>query len=301
MKEEKIRYNSNENINLYIWDNCEKPRGVVQIIQGVNEHGLRYKKFAHFLNKNGYVVYTHDAISQGKSRTNINDTVYFGLHGDLELVIGVETVHKRIKKDYDNLPLIAFGHSLGAGLLRKVLYRDQVEYDKVILNGTGLQKTRGMSLIILYGEFLMLRGHKKPSDFFDNIFRQTQLKLKEKVEIEHFIEWLTRDKKQNEIDKEDKYLYIRLSVAAFVDMLKLFKDINKLKNIKQTNPSTEILLMSGTHDPATDFGVGTKALFDLYTKLGIETNIKLYQEGRHDTIQEINRNDVYKDILEFIQ
>ena len=39
-----------------LWDNVRWPIGVVQIIRSANEHVCRYKKFARFLNKNGYVV-----------------------------------------------------------------------------------------------------------------------------------------------------------------------------------------------------------------------------------------------------
>ena len=61
-----------------------------------------------------------------------------------------------------------------------------------------------------------------------------------------------------------------------------------------------ILLLSGTHDPATNFGNDTKKLNDLYTNININSQLILYNEGRHDSLQEINRGEVYSDIIEFL-
>ncbi len=224
MIEKKIKDVFKNELHLYIWNNVEKPKGVIQIVHGINEHGLRYCSFAEFLNSKGYIVYLHDQLSQGQSRTDKDkDVVYFDKNGVDSLKFGVVAVYNEIVNDYPDIDIYALGHSLGAGVLRACLIDDVVSYKKVVLNGTGLASIKGMGVIIFIGSLLQLLGSKKPSRFFDNIFRTTQYKLKEKVEMDHFIEWLTRDKDQNEIDKLDKYLYIRLSVSVFVDMIKLFK------------------------------------------------------------------------------
>lgn len=132
------------------------------------------------------------------------------------------------------------------------------------------------------------------------MFRQTQYKLKQKVKMEHFIEWLTRDEEKTETNKKDAFLYISLSVSSFVTILDLFKIINKKSNIQKGNKSLQILLLSGTHDPATNFGNDIVALNELYQDAGFSCAYKLYQEGRHDTLQEINRNEVFQDILDFL-
>ena len=298
MKERKLQF-SNTDLHVYIFD-CENPTGVVQIVHGVNEHGLRYVEFAHYLNKHGYTVVVHDHISQGKSRRDTEETVYFGKDGVSNLVEGVILVNQMIRTDYDNLPIIAFGHSLGAGILRKMLIDKEIPFDKVILNGTGLSYAKGMRLIIGIGKIIKLFKPRKPSKFFDNIFRQTQYRLREKVEMDHFIEWLTRDKSYTEINKKDAFLYIRLSVAAFVDMLTMFEYNNRLNKIENMEKNLPILLLSGTHDPATNFGEDVTNLFDVLQHIGVDVDYRLYPEGRHDTIQEINREQVFEDILEFI-
>ncbi|MCD4827702.1 MAG: alpha/beta hydrolase [Acholeplasmataceae bacterium] len=300
MVERKIRDNNENILHLYIWNKVDNPIGVIQIVHGINEHGLRYCNFAEYLNKNGYIVYLHDQLSQGNSRRKEENVVYFGKNGINNLKVGVDSVYNEIKTDYPDLNIYAIGHSLGSSVLRSCLIDNNLKYRKVVLNGTGLTSTRGMGIIIIIGRFLKLFGAKKPSKFFDNIFRSTQLKLREKVEMSHFIEWLTRDKKQNEIDKSDKYLYIRLSVSVFVDMIKLFKHVNKKQNIVKISKDNTILLISGTHDPATNYGDETKALHELMNLYHIESKLYLIDEGRHDSFQEINKIEIYNEVIKFL-
>ena len=303
MKEFKVLDSYGNKLHTYMFDDVFEIKGVVQLVHGINEHGLRYKDFASFLNENGYIVYIHDHVSQGKSRDG-NDmllgTVYFGSKGEKVLVDGLNSVRERIKEDFPGTQIYLFGHSLGSMIIRLYLIEFENEYKRIILNGGGYSNLKGIGLGLFIGNVLKLFKAKKPSNMFDNMFRQTQLRLNEKVEIDHFIEWLTRDKEYTDINKEDKYLYIRLSVSVFVDMLKAIKKINNLNNILNSHIDVPIMLLSGSHDPATDFGDATMALHELYLEAGFKSRLKIYPEGRHDTLQELNKEEVFNDILTFI-
>jgi alpha-beta hydrolase superfamily lysophospholipase len=302
MKECKVTDHYGHNLHVYVFDDVEDVIGVFQLVHGVNEHGLRYKEFAEFLNEQGYVVYIHDHVSQGKSRIPLDkDVVNFGKHGDKVLVDGVNVVRKQIRDDYPESDIFAFGHSLGALILRKYLMDYDNEYKKIILNGTGYADTKGIGLVICIGRFLKIFGNG-PSSFFDNIFRQTQLKLNEKVKINHFIEWLTRDEEYTKKNLSDKFLYIRLTKGSFISLLRLVKNVNNLNLInKRYGNKLDILLLSGTHDPSTDFGVGTNKLNTIFNELRLNSSCILYDEGRHDTIQETNRGQVYTDVINYVK
>lgn len=301
MREIKLIDSYNNQLHTYIFDDIEVPKGVVQISHGINEHGLRYKEFAEFLNTHGYIVYLEDHVSQGNSRTKEDgDVVYFGKHGEKVLVDGLKTVRDKIQLDYPDLPVYIVGHSLGTSIIRRYIQVYGCNFEKVILNGGGYQNPRGLGMAIFLGTFLSLFGDRKPSKLFDSTFRRLQLSLQEKVEIDHFIEWLTRDKEKNERDKTDAFLYIRLSVSAYTSMFKLFKQVNQMKHIKKAVHDKRIYLLSGTHDAATSFGEQTIELHNIYTNLGYNSRYNLYIEGRHDSFQEINRLEVYQDILTFI-
>jgi alpha-beta hydrolase superfamily lysophospholipase len=301
MKETKVIDSYNNELHTYIFDQIKRPKGVVQIVHGLNEHGLRYVEFAEFLNQSGYIVVVFDHLSQGKTRRADEQYVNFGKKGQLKLVDGLNSVRKFIQNEYPNLPIFAFGHSMGTMILRYYLQTQNNEYKKVILNGGGYSSIKGMNFAILIGRIICIFRPNKPSKFFDNLFRQTQFKIKEKTEIDHFIEWLTRDKVKSDLNKEDPYLFIRLTSRSFLVNLIMIKHINSIKNIINTHLDSPILLLSGSHDPATNFGEGTKELDALYKSNGNQSKYIIYEEGRHDTLQEINREEVFRDILHFLE
>ena len=288
-------------LHVYKWDKVQSPLGVVQIIQGVNENGERYDYLGQALNKAGYIAYTHDAYGQGLSRNKKDTTVVFGKNGYQDLVSGVYAIRKRILVENRGLPIYAIGHSLGGALLRYVLIEDIVEYDKVVLSGSGLTVNKALSWGILLAEFLQFLGPSKPSKYFDKQFRKRQYSLAKFVEMEHFIECLNRDEIQNEIDKTDPYLFIPMSISAYLEIMRLLQFVNHEKYKKHTNPSVRILLLSGTHDPTTDFGEDTKKLKDFFYRMGIYSVLKEYPEARHDLFNELNRKEIFQDIIDFFE
>lgn len=301
MKEVTVKDSYGNNLHTYIFEDAINPKGVVQIVHGLNEHGLRYIEIAEFLNRSGYIVVIFDHLSQGYSRRPDETYVDFGKNGHEVLVDGLNSIRIYIQKIFPNLPIIALGHSMGTMIIRYYLQTHKNEYDKVILNGGGYTPINGLNIGILIGRFLCIFKARKPSRFFDKLFRQTQFKIREKTDIDHFIEWLTRDQKKTELNKQDPFLYIRLTTRAFLVNLIMIKHINTIDNIYNTNLDTDILLLSGSHDPATNFGEGIKELDVLYNKIGISSNYIIYDEGRHDTLQEINREEVFNDILQFLE
>ena len=304
MKEFTLQDNYNNYLHTYMFDDVTFIKGVVQLLHGINEHGLRYKDFAEFLNSKGYIVYIHDYVSQGLSRTevdNTRNTVYFGKKGNDVLVDGINTIRERIKTDFPNTDIYLFGHSLGSILARMYLIKHQNQYKKIILNGASYDSLKGINTAILLGNIMKLYKRTKPSSFFDQQFRKTQYRMNEVTTINHFIEWLTRDKDYTKKNLKDKFLYIRLSVSAFVDLFKAYKTINNKNNILNMNLDVPILLLSGTHDASTNFSEGTTDLHNLFIAAGFNSTIITYEEGRHDTLQEINRETVYQDIIDFME
>jgi alpha-beta hydrolase superfamily lysophospholipase len=88
---------------------------------------------------------------------------------------------------------------------------------------------------------------------------------------------------------------------VFVDMLKAVKKINDINNILNMKITQPVLLLSGSHDPATDFGDGVLKLHEMLQSEFKDIHVKIYKEGRHDTLQEINREEVFRDIVRFLE
>lgn len=83
----------------------------------------------------------------------------------------------------------------------------------------------------------------------------------------------------------------------FKGMLSLYNKNNLLKIEK----SLPIILLSGEDDVVGNFGKDVIKLYNSYKNLGI-TNVtyKLYKNSRHEIINEIDREIVYEDILNWM-
>lgn len=299
MKQYKIT-EKDQTLHVYKWDKVDEVKGIIQIFQGLNEHGERYDALGKALNKNGYIVYTHDAPGQGKTRPEDQDIVTFGHFGYKELVDACYIMRKRIASEHKTQEIYAVAHSMGAMLLRYLLIEDKVEYHKVIISGNGLISTKGLKLSLKIAQIMSIFGSNHPSDFFDNRIREEQLKIITKVDIDHFLEYLTRDEVQNELDKEDPYLQNRLSKRSFVELLKLLLYVNSEKYIKHTHPAINVLIITGEYDPVTNFGMDSKNLNDQFYRMGIHSKLKVYEEARHNLFDEINKEEIFKDVIDFL-
>ena len=78
--------------------------------------------------------------------------------------------------------------------------------------------------------------------------------------------------------------------------------IDNLKNINQGRKDMPIYLMSGANDALSDYGKQIKVLYDKMQGLGYSNlKMKLYPECRHEILNEIIKEEVYKDMLDFIK
>ena len=63
-----------------------------------------------------------------------------------------------------------------------------------------------------------------------------------------------------------------------------------------------ILLISGSKDPAVLYHKGPKKVFSLFQRAGLtDVELKIYDEARHELVNEINREEVTSDILSFLK
>ncbi|OXX82848.1 hypothetical protein AVM15_16000 [Paraclostridium benzoelyticum] len=63
-----------------------------------------------------------------------------------------------------------------------------------------------------------------------------------------------------------------------------------------------IYIFAGDKDPVGKFGKGIIKLYENYKKVGIENvEFKLYSGGRHEMLNEINKDEVINDTINWIK
>jgi alpha-beta hydrolase superfamily lysophospholipase len=73
------------------------------------------------------------------------------------------------------------------------------------------------------------------------------------------------------------------------------------ENIKKIPSGLPILLVSGACDPVGNNGKALTKIRDEYNKYGIrDVEIKLYENDRHEILNETDRETVYEDLLHWL-
>ena len=111
--------------------------------------------------------------------------------------------------------------------------------------------------------------------------------------------WLTRDSKVWEEYKADKFCGKPFPVSFYKSM---FSNITKnYKGLKNVNKNLPILLIGGSKDPVSNFGKGLQSLFEKYKKAGLNVTLKMYEDARHEVLNETNKQEVYTELLNFFK
>ena len=113
----------------------ERPRAIVQVVHGMEEHKERYEDFSLFLNSCGYTVITADLCGHGSSVPKENLGFFNEKNGYQILLQDVMIVRNYIRKHYPDKPVYLFAHSMGTIISRVVLQKHSADYDKVVLSG----------------------------------------------------------------------------------------------------------------------------------------------------------------------
>ena len=278
-----------------------KPRAVVQIAHGIAEHIERYRPFMEFLADNGYVVAGNDHLGHGKSIRVPEEQGFFAeKDGWWRVVDDMDKLHDIMSKEYPELPYVLFGHSMGSFLTRTYLIKHPDKYDAVILSGTGHQSPA----LVLGGNaaasvMAKLNGAMGDGTKLDSLAFGSYLSKIENPRTK--FDWLSRDAEQ-----VDKYIADPLcgfvgKIGLYRDMMQGIKFITDKKNIAQMNKEKPVYFMSGDGDPVGDYGKGVERAYKAFCDAGLhDVFMRLYPGGRHEMLNETNKEQVYQDILNWL-
>lgn len=278
-----------------------KPRAVLQIAHGMAEHASRYDEFARFLNYNSYAVYADDHRGHGQTAGCIENTGYFADKDGWNLTVSdCKTLTDQIKKEYPELPVFLLGHSMGSFIARDLISQYGNEYKGVILSGTSWNP----ALLVVFGKMVakiqkLFSEKKHRSKLLDKLsFGKFNAKFKpNRTEFD----WLSRVPEFVDRYVKDDYCGFVCTAGFFDDMFSGILKIQKTKTIKKTPSNLPMLLSCGENDPVGNFTKSVKQVYKIYKNCGIrDIELKIYFQGRHEILNEVNRKEVYADILKWM-
>lgn len=306
MKISNFTFKGEEDTDIYVYKyepiEKENINGIVQISHGMSEEAGRYKRFANYLTDNGYIVYINDHRGHGKSAENINRIGILAQKDGIHCIVkDLNKLTKIIKTENNGLPIFLFSHSMRSFAAQKYIIDYSEDIDGVILSGTNGLHGIEVDLGFLVAKVMSkIQGREKKAYLIDKLaFGGFNKKFKpNKSEFD----WLSRDFKEVEKYIENEYCGVVFSNGYFYDLFKLFKEIRNTNNLKKINSKLPIYIFAGDKDPVGKFGKGVTKLYESYKKVGIENvEFKLYSGGRHEMLNEINKDEVINDTINWIK
>lgn len=297
-KEMKLKAADGLELHLHIWDEVEKPIGLIQIVHGMAEHGARYDLFAKRLNQAGYIVVADDHRGFGKSA--INESYLGHLDGETgfqNMIQDEVSVRTYIKENYPNLPYFIFAHSMGSFIIRTFMAQHQV--DGVILSGSGLQPTALLKMGQIITKYRVKKDDKKRSGFLNKLaFWGYNKPFNEN----HRFSWLSRDVAVYEAYEKDPFCGPVVGTSGFFhNLFEVVKVSQQKETLESVPKDLPILLLSGSDDPVGHFGKDTPKIALALEKAGVEdVTYKIYENARHELVNELCKETVFQDVIDWL-
>ena len=297
MKYQDIRLEAKDGylLSLRLFD-VKKPKGVITILHGMEEHKERYDEFALFLQEHGFAVLTSDMRGHGVDApilSHIADS-----NGNKLLISDVDVLTSFVKEKYAKTKYYLIAHSMGTIIARAYLEEHSKEYDKVVLSGYPNPNKMASIGIVLSNILKFFKGSKANSNLLTLLTMGGFITSVKKRETD--LDWLSYNKENVQSYLDDPLCGVPFTIGSYHTLYCLVRDISSSSNYKDVS-NMPILLISGEDDPCTGGSKGRKDSYSIL--LGAHfTNIQVITipHMRHEILNETGKNDVYQKILEFL-
>ncbi|MHA0856596.1 lysophospholipase [Paenibacillus sp. CMAA1364] len=288
-------------LHMYEWlpEGSSPIKGIIQIVHGMAETADRYSRVASSLCDSGYAVYAHDQRGHGKSAINLQRLGDCGKDAFNGMMNDILEITAMIKDKYNGLSLYLLGHSMGSFLVQRIMQQHGDTFSGYILSGSNGPQPN-LSVGKYFAQFLMrIQGPSHHSLLLNTvIFGRYNRRVSP---VRTAFDWLSRDEKEVDMYIQDPYCGEICTASFFRDFFHFLLDIQKPSHYSNIPKDKPIYLFAGDQDPVGNYGKGIPRLQQIYDNLGIhDVECHLYPGGRHEMLNEINRDEVTSNLLDWL-
>jgi alpha-beta hydrolase superfamily lysophospholipase len=249
----------------------------------MGEHVRRYDHVADTLASAGFVVYGHDHRGHGASIAATDEPGDLGPNGWARLVGDLSLAVAKAKSDHPDLPVVLMAHSMGSFATQQFLLDRGTEVDAVALTGTAaldllepaLDLSRDLELSAFNAQFQPAR-----TDF----------------------DWLSRDESVVDAYVADPLCGFGIDAVSAKDMFAGARRLADPAEVARVPHYLPLYIAVGSKDPVNADLALLWPLVDRYRAAGLsDVTVRVYEDGRHEILNEINRTRVIDDLLQWIQ
>ncbi len=281
------------------WLPEDAPRAVVRISHGMAEHCARYARLAEELTRHGIAVYAHDHRGHGETAKVERDEGHFADEdGWARVIADLRMVGDHARREHPGARHCLFGHSMGSFMTQWVMLFHPDEASAYVLSGSnaggGALVTAGKQAAKL--ERLRMGKRGKSALLTALSFGSFNRGFEGRTQYD----WLSRD--PIEVDKyvADPKCGFMVTTQLWVELLEALETLGKT-SWARVAPETPVLVFSGDRDPVSAGG-GIEKLLRAMERGGMRrVTSKLYKDGRHEMVNESNRDEVFADLTRWLR
>lgn len=275
---------------LFFESKREKYKNNVVILHGMMEPVDRYTEFSEFLASNGYNVFVMEIRGHGELKeSEIGD---FGRGGIKSVFKDIDNFFTKILSKVGATPsnTTILGHSMGALIGTQWGIKNKYKY--FILSALPLKNQLeaiggNLATILERIIFRKVSAFNKIFEKYNSAFEPSITKF----------DWLTRDEAENKKYEDNELCGYPVTPKFFSGLFSMMKFINR--NHKKLDEHTKILAIYGTDDKVSNIPYLSK-FFNILRKKKRRINILENRNGRHESLNETNKHEIYDEILKWL-
>ncbi len=278
------------------------PRAVLQLVHGISEYIGRYDPFARYLAERGWAVTGHDHLGHGHTAKDPAEYGWFADRDGWRYVLR-DTRQLRLLagKEYPGLPCFILGHSMGSFVTRGYLLAYPGTVDGAVLSGTGQEPAAAVGAAkAISGLLTRTMGPRARSRLINRLSLgayNSQFKPNRTS-----ADWICRDTAVVDAYVADPLCRFLPSVSMYHDMMTGLQMLVKPEYLKRLDRDTPVYFFAGDQDPVGSNGAGVQKVAGLFRQYGVrDVTVRLYPGGRHEMLNETNREEVFADTLAWLE
>lgn len=299
MQESEFTASDGHRVAAWSWD-IPTPRAVVQIAHGMGEHARRYDQVARDLNAAGYAVFATD--HRGHGGTATSPLGWMGGDGWNRALADTYEFSLRLRARHPQTRLVLLGHSMGAMLSQQYVTRHGKTIDALALSGSpGFKNAFGRVVPKLVARVeARRRSPDQSSALLQSLLFGRNNKPFNAAGVTGY-EWLSRDPAAVKGYVDDPLCGFVLTTGSLVDLFHgaaVTQTPVCLENIPKELP---IYVFAGTDDPVHNGKADIERMLDAWRMNGLtRVEHRWYPGGRHEVFNETNRDEVMRDLVEWL-
>jgi alpha-beta hydrolase superfamily lysophospholipase len=273
------------------WIPAGVARAVVLVAHGLSEHSGRYARFADALVGAGYAVYALDHRGHGHTAefTGVGRAGPNGMDGILDDLHHLSAI---AAGEWAGVPVVLFGHSMGALLAQAYAERFGDELAALVLSGSaGANDDLGEMATMIRGAV--------DGGLADEPMPMLAAMNEGFEDARTPYDWLSRDPAEVDAYVADPMCGDNAppTYGFIAEMMDTAVAAMQPEAIARIPTRVPVLLVTGARDVASADGANVRELEARFRAAGLDVDARYYADARHELLNELNRDEVTADIV----